>query len=268
MKLYLTAIFNAVLLSLPLTGFSGTQVFSNTNYITINDSTSPPTIATPYPSSITVTGLNGQFVTKATVTLQGFSHTFPSDVDIILQSPDGQMSVLMSEVGGLDQDSVTNLILTLDDAASSSLPLDTTLVSGTFKPTARHSPLLFDFPPPLPAGNSNAAVALSVFQNTDPNGTWSLFVVDDTASNDGYIANGWSLSLTTSPILLQIHAADSSHAVVSWPSGITNCTLQAASNLVSSTWTDVVNPPVLVSGQLAVTNPIAGRAFFRLRQGN
>ena len=267
MKLHLTAIFNAVFLVLPQTGFSGTQVFSNTNFIAINDSSSPPTIATPYPSGIVVTGLTGQIVTKVTVTLQGFSHTFPSDVDIILQSPGGQMAVLMSEVGGLDQYSVTNLALTLDDAASSSLPLDTTLVPGTFKPTARHSPLLFDFPPPVPAGNSNAAVALSVFQNTDPNGTWSLFVVDDTAPNDGSITNGWSLSLTTSPILLQIHAADSSHAVVSWPSGITNCTLQAASNIVSSTWTDVVNPPVLISGQMVVTNGISGKGFFRLRKG-
>lgn len=266
MNRHLITIFSIVLSTVPISGFSGTQVFSNTNYLTINDSTSPPTLATPYPSTINVTGLTGQYITKATVTLQGFSHSFPSDVDIILMGPDGQMAILMSEVGGLDQYSVTNLTLTLDDNATASLPLDTALSSGTFKPTARHSPLPFDFPPPVPAGNSNAVVALSVFQNTDPNGTWSLFVVDDTASNDGYITNGWSLSLTTAPISLQINVVNTTNALVSWPLNVTNCTLQSAPALTSA-WTDVTNSPVAVGGRLSITNPISGQSrFFRLRK--
>ena len=74
--------------------------FSNTNSITINDSNNPPTIATPYPSTITVAGLAGQVITNLTVTLSNFSHTFPSDVSILLVGPQGEVCVLMSDVGG------------------------------------------------------------------------------------------------------------------------------------------------------------------------
>ena len=58
-----------------LTGFAftdycshaGVITFSNTNAIVINDSASPPTKATPYPSPIQVTGLAGTVVSKVTV---------------------------------------------------------------------------------------------------------------------------------------------------------------------------------------------------------
>ena len=51
------------------------------------------------------------------------------------------------------------------------------------------------FPSPantLPTDGS----ALSVFDGTDPNGTWNLFVVDDVARTRGQFAGGWSLEIT------------------------------------------------------------------------
>jgi hypothetical protein len=75
--------------------------------------------ASPYPSTITVAGLSGT-VTKVTVTLTNFSHTFPDDVDILLVGPTGANAIIMSDVGGAT--GVTNLTLTLDDAAATSLP--------------------------------------------------------------------------------------------------------------------------------------------------
>jgi hypothetical protein len=38
---------------------------------------------------------------------------------------------------------------------------------------------------------------LSVFEGTDPNGVWSLYVMDDLAGDAGRIDGGWVLSLTT-----------------------------------------------------------------------
>jgi len=251
---------------LPLQAFCDSQTYSNTNYIAILDSSSPPTLASVYPSTISVTGQTVQVVSKVTVTLQALSHQFPSDIGILLVGPRGQMSVLMSEVGGEEQFSVTNLTLTLDDDAANSLPLDSALTSGTFKPTERDHPLLFDFPPPAQPGNSNAPAALSVFQNTDPNGNWNLFVVDDSEGSAGSISNGWSLNITTTPVSLQIQPADSSHVVISWPSAITNATLQSTTNLVPANWQDISNSPVNLAGQLVVTNLTSGRQFYRLKE--
>ena len=51
-------------------------------------------------------------------------------------------------------------------------------------------------PPPPPYGTNMAAVS-----GGNPNGTWSLFIQDDTALNSGYVSNGWVLSLTLADIV-------------------------------------------------------------------
>ena len=87
--------------------------------------------------------------------------------------------------------------LTLDDAAASSLPQITQISSGTFKPTNYTTG--DTFPAPAPAGPYNipapagSATFASIFNGTDPNGTWSLYVVDDAAtpSQTANIAGGW-----------------------------------------------------------------------------
>jgi hypothetical protein len=45
----------------------------------------------------------------------------------------------------------------------------------------------------VPSGN----VALATFIGTDPNGTWSLYLVDDAALDSGDIGNGWELTIFT-----------------------------------------------------------------------
>src|SRR5690348_11312078 len=115
--------------------------FSNATPITMNDSMAPPTAAALYPSSITVPGFAGQVVTKAAISLYGFTHGFPSDVDILLVGPQGQKSIVMANTGGQNKYSVTNLTLTFDDDAAATLPIFTRLVSGTFKPTDGYAAL-------------------------------------------------------------------------------------------------------------------------------
>jgi len=245
--------------------------FSNANIITFNDSLTPPTPAAPYPSSITVSGFVGQVVTKATVTLFGFTHGFPSDVDILLVGPQGQKTIVMANAGGQNKYSVTNLVLTFDDDATSTLPIFSQLVSGTFKPTDGYAALgypdlPFDFPLPAPAGNSNSPTALSVFKNTDPSGIWKLFVVDDVSGDTGNIAGGWSLTLSIA-VPIQIARVYTS-TVVSWPASATNCSLQSSASL-ANTWSDVTNTPGLSGGRYYVTNAITGASrFYRLIQRN
>lgn len=145
--------------------------------------------ATPYPSQIQVAGLRG-LVSKVTATLNGFTHTYPHDVSALLQGPTGQELLLMSRVGG--PYSVTNVEITFDDAATQYLPV-TQLTNGAYLPTITVPP--FTNFPGIPA--PLAASALAVFDGTNPNGVWSLYVYDDTPGNDGMINRGWSLGLTT-----------------------------------------------------------------------
>jgi hypothetical protein len=81
----------------------------NTGAITIRDNNT----ATPYPSTITVSGLGGT-ISKVTATLTGFTHTYPEDADILLVGPGGQSVVLMGAVGGGTDASGANL--TFDDS--------------------------------------------------------------------------------------------------------------------------------------------------------
>jgi subtilisin-like proprotein convertase family protein len=241
--------------------------FFNTNTIVINDSTNPPTVATPYPSTIVVAGLTGQVITKVTVTLSNLTHSFPSDIYALLVGPEGQMMFLMANVGGQNKlgVSVTNITLTLDDEAPTPLPLDTNLVTGTFQPNKFHPTNNFDLPPPAPAGNSNAPPLLGVFTNTEPDGTWSLFVVDDVSADSGAISNGWSLTISTTPVLLSIVRAQT-NVVLSWTNAAVGYTLQTTPSLKPPvTWSNVVPDAVNFLGRLTVTNPISGtNRFYRL----
>src|SRR5690349_10542407 len=124
-----TLIAAALLVGGASTVAAGTFTFSNTNTIVINDSASPPTVATPYPATNIVTGLNGSVISKVTVQLHGFGHGFPSDVSILLVGPQGQNSILMAQVGGSVRTPVTNLDFTFDDDAASYMPLDSALSS-------------------------------------------------------------------------------------------------------------------------------------------
>lgn len=244
--------------------------FSNTNRIEILDSPNPPTRSKPYPSTTIVSNLLGCKIAAVTVTIHGFSHGFPSDVTVLLVGPQGQQAVLMAQVGGQERFSVTNLTLTFDDDAPQQLPVHTNLQSGVFRPTNGYLAfgrrgLPFDLPAPAPVGSSNAPAALAVFKDTDPNGVWGLFVVDDSSSDSGEIALGWTLKLTVSgPLHICI---SSPQVVISWPVHLRDAVLQVSTDLVSpSAWADWPGTPVEAMGWLWVTDSVAsGQMFYRLK---
>lgn len=165
-----------------------TEFFNFTNIILPDSGT-----ASPYPSEINVSGLVGS-VRKVRVAFS-LSHTFPGDVDILLVGPAGQSAIIMSDVGAGDD--INQVELLLDDAAANPLPVAGPLVSGTFRPTNNGTGDSFPAPAPVPAGTS----VLSVFNGTNPNGTWSLYVVDDATDDMGQISE-WSLVFEMEPSTL------------------------------------------------------------------
>jgi subtilisin-like proprotein convertase family protein len=167
---------------------TGGGTFWNPAPITINDAAP----ATPYPSDITVSGLTDT-VAKVTVTLTGITHAFPGDVDILLVGPNGHGMVLLSEAGGSVP--ITDVAVTLDDDATQAVPQP--IVDGTYWPFNLGA-VLDTFPPPAPPPPwSYYGTELAFFKGIDPNGTWSLFVVDDALGDAGAISDGWSITITT-----------------------------------------------------------------------
>jgi subtilisin-like proprotein convertase family protein len=148
--------------------------------------------ATPYPSIINVSGLPTGGVNVANVVINNFSHTFPDDVDIVLVSPTGQSVILMSDVGS-SFDAV-NLTYTFDDAAASLMADAALNPTGTYRPTNIGTGDTW----PAPGPASASATTLATFTG-NPNGNWSLFVVDDLGGDLGSINGGWSITFNAPP---------------------------------------------------------------------
>ncbi len=180
---------------------SGPTSFANTGTITV-PAVGTDGVATPYPSPINVSGLGGT-ITHLTLTVMGFGHGYPRDVDMLLVGPNGASLIPWSDVG--DSAPVSNLTITLDDRATNAMPPLSGLTSGTFKPTSTsESAMAVDvFAPPAPAGPytqaapDGSATLDGTFGGTNPNGIWSLYVVDDAVGDTGSITGGWSLRITT-----------------------------------------------------------------------
>lgn len=176
------------------------QTFTNSTAITIADFTT----ASPYPSSIMVTGTTGN-VSDVNVRINGLTHTFPDDVGYLLVSPTGARMVIQSDVGGGTD--VVGRNYTLDDQAATAIgdsgPMP--VEGGSARPSSVNDDDLFPPPAPvdcLPAGECNQAAPAGtatlngVFAGATANGTWSLFVVDQVEGDAGMITGGWSLIVT------------------------------------------------------------------------
>jgi uncharacterized repeat protein (TIGR01451 family) len=146
--------------------------------------------ASVYPLTNTVSGLSGT-VGNVKVGLHGLSHKFPMDVSVLLVSPTGERALVLSRAGGGSP--VTGLSLTFDDHAAATLPHSAAAVSGTYKPSAYETQPVFLSP--APAGPYSTQ--LSSLNGIDPNGVWSLYIIDDRQGDGGSLAEGWSLEITT-----------------------------------------------------------------------
>ncbi len=130
--------------------------------------------ASDFPSVLEVAGV-GNELTDVDVIIKGFKHARPSDVDLILVSPEGTEVTLMSGGGG--EDAVKRIKLRFDDAAQRDITLDG-LDSGRYRPMSA-----FDGLPDTD---------LSVFEGEDPNGEWELYAYDAVRKKRGKIF-AWKL---------------------------------------------------------------------------
>ncbi len=126
----------------------GPTTFTNAAPISIPAAGSPDQSgpASPYPSSVSVSGLTGA-TTRITVQLTGLTHDTINDVDALLVAPTGATLLLLSDIG--DPSTLTfatDATLTFDDAAAGPVPTGN-IPTGTYKPTntgggdARSQPL-------------------------------------------------------------------------------------------------------------------------------
>ena len=151
--------------------------------------------ANPYPAPRRVSGETG-VITDLDVTLDGVWHQNPDDLDLLLVGPHGQSSVLMSESCGTYEMAAYGFVW--DDEAPGFMPDGdaTDACNATrYRPTNRST--VDSWPSPAPAGPHGSA--LSVFDHTDPNGEWRLYVYDDSSDKVGFFTNRFRLILATRP---------------------------------------------------------------------
>ena len=139
----------------------------------------------PYPSTASVGGVGA--VTDVDVHLSGVSMPDAEGLDLMLVGPQGQRATVLSDVGGAAD--LDDIDLVLDDEAATALPENTAVTSGRYRPADYGGSDVF--PPPAPPDTGLAS--LSVFDGTDPNGTWALYAVR--TPGVGGRVNGWSLDI-------------------------------------------------------------------------
>jgi subtilisin-like proprotein convertase family protein len=197
----------------PVSGASGS--FANPDPITISDPTGAAGhhVSAGSADDIVLTGDPGDTGSPATVELVApagaeitdiwvhveLFHERLDDVDLMLVSPTGNSTMLLSDVGGDHPFGDRHLGFSPRGSAFPAGDTDT-------------------FPSPAPAG---AAAEFDSMYGTSPTGTWSLHAVDDTSGKAGFIDN-WSMiayfSVPASP-------GSSDLAVSGLPNGITDVNL-------------------------------------------
>lgn len=222
------------------------KTVSTTNSITGSISIPNMGKASPYPSSLSLSGLTG-VVTRATVSLVSLSHTFPDDIEALLVAPNNQTVLLMSHTGG--GSSITDVALTFDSAASASLPSASTIVSGTYRPTNYGDGSSL----PTPAPASPYGTTFNNLNGMNPNGTWGLYVYDSASGDSGNISGGWKLTLVTSTTNCCL--GNSPPVISSIPNQVTS---EDVPKQINFTIGDAETPPdsLVVSGLSSNTNLI------------
>ena len=158
--------------------------------------TSGPSSA--YPSTLTVVNRAGQGKGSwINVVLHHVTHPCPEELAVLLVHNDVDAFLLMSNAGGCRPLRHTNI--RFSHVATSSIPDEQPAApayGGTVFTLGANYGTVPDFPAPAPPGPYTLGLPPD---DTDPGGTWRLYVLDTTAGNRGVIAAGWSLQYNTEP---------------------------------------------------------------------
>jgi parallel beta-helix repeat protein len=147
---------------------------------------------TNFPLTVSCVGNLGGGVTVSAVSLS-LTHTWVSDVELYLVSPEGQVLELSSGNGG-QGDHYLNTVFT--DTASVLVSAGSAPFSGYFRPEGRQNQALCFPADTLPAGTFNFA---NTFSSGSADGTWYLRIFDNTGGDAGQLLE-WSVTFAGSGV--------------------------------------------------------------------
>lgn len=209
-------------------------------------------MASNSPSYFTISGVSGT-VTNMTVTMNGFYHTFPGDIDVGIKGPDGKFVQFLSH--GFNGSDAVNNTITFDDYAATSVG-SYAITDGTYRPydnsTADDS---WYSPSPATAPYAtNFNYFYTNYAAGDYNSTnWQIFAQDNSPGDGGIVTNGFTVTLYTSA------SAPTNTAL----SGVTllfsdlGTTLSAGTLLTAGTWL----PMDFTGGSDPMTAPAPGGTY-------
>jgi len=175
--------------------------------------------ATPYGSPISVLTPAFSRVMGVRVILHHVTHPNVRQMNVVLQGPQGQYTTLAHF--GTDGATYGNTIpasdmtLTFSDNAPA-YPFYPWPGTGVFRP-GNSDPWNQSLPVPAPAGPYPDSLA--IFDGTNPNGTWKLFVTDAFGAAGGTIAGGWTIEIDSAENFTKISIPDHG-AATPYPSSI------------------------------------------------
>ncbi len=184
------------------TTVNGTS-YCNPGTITLTAASNTPQ---QYPSRVLVSNVAG-VVSNVTVTLDAVTYSYNSDLEMMLAGPNSSNNIVFwGNVGG--DASTNNQNFTIADGGTLLPATNTSLTSGTYAPTVYSTPYAIAFTAPAPsspnlAPPSGTATFNSQFDNTNPNGYWSFYVMEPGGGDHGSIGEH-CLNLTITPPVLAI----------------------------------------------------------------
>lgn len=201
MRYGITSLLSLAFFATASTALSET-IFSNTTSISVPATTggvSLPVTSSLYPSQIAVSNMVGT-LTDVSISIHDWTDNGqsanPGNLFFMVVAPNGEGYEFLGGVGS--NHLITNVSLTLTDSATTGLTTGQ-ITSGSFKPTLLGSSCPA-FPSPAPtaacAPTRGTTTFLSEFLGSNPDGAWSLYIMDDTAGDTAStISGGWSLAI-------------------------------------------------------------------------
>jgi hypothetical protein len=188
----------------PIPAFAETVEFENTAPLQIPaaEPCCAVTAASLYPSSISVSGLDG-IATKVSVTLHGLSFNNLEDLAVLLTGPNGTSVVLMASYDrvppGGRPETLSDATWTFEDLTQTLRcpEPEGTFLSGGGSDSPVNCGLLAPFPAPAPEGPYSDELD-GLANSSAGGGVWSLYVYGY-SGGEGVIADGWSLRIERQP---------------------------------------------------------------------
>ncbi|MFN7115271.1 MAG: right-handed parallel beta-helix repeat-containing protein [Saprospiraceae bacterium] len=151
----------------------------------------PKSISSTHTSIINVSGLSGT-ISDVNIKNLNINHTWVGDLDVTLKAPNNVSIRLIDQPGipvstfGCSGD---NIAVDLDDQAAAANLENTCNVT-----------------PPAISGSFKPVDAFAAFNGIDPNGTWTLTIVDNYTAGDNGTLQAWSIEITTGGATLTWYA--------------------------------------------------------------